>query len=90
MRAPGPHPHTVCGWRQNLQALTPDTLLSFCSTDDCITVPVTMKVGGNMARSWILLTQSSSLMAVRSKGMSSVSVRYQVVVAELPRGSMPS
>ena len=73
MRAPG-HIHTLCGWRQNLQALTPDTLSSFGSTDDCITVPVTMKVGGNMtipvARFRILLTQSGSLMAVRSMGIS--------------------
>ena len=42
--------------------------------DDCITIPVTMKVGGNMtipvARSRILFTQSGNLIAVRSIGIS--------------------
>ena len=42
--------------------------------DDCITIPVTTKVGGNMtipvARSQILFTQSGSLMVVRSMGIS--------------------
>ena len=42
--------------------------------DDCITFPVTTKVGGNMtipvARSQMLFTQSGSLMVVRSMGIS--------------------
>ena len=48
MRLPG-YIHTQCvDGGQNLQALTPDTLSSFGSTYDCITIPVTTKVGGNM------------------------------------------
>ena len=69
-----PHPHTVCGWRQNLQALTPDIFLSFGNTDDCTTTPLTKKVGGSMtipiAKSWILSIHSGKLMAVRSIGIS--------------------
>ena len=65
-----PHLHTVCGWRQNLQALTPDTFSSFGNTDDCTTTPLTKKVGGSttipVAKSWILLIHSGKLMAVRS------------------------
>ena len=41
------HTH-VCGWRQNLQDLTPATLSSLGRTDDWITFPVTKKVGGSI------------------------------------------
>ena len=68
------HPHTVWGWRQNLQALTPDTFSSFCNKDDCTIPPVTWMVGGSttiiVAKSWILLIHSGRLMSVRSMGIS--------------------
>ena len=64
----------MCGWRQNLQDLTPATLSSLGRMDDWITFPVTKKVGGSItipvAKSRTLFTQSVSLMVVRSIGIS--------------------
>ena len=64
------HLHMVWGWRQNLQALTPDTFLSLGNMDDCTTTMLSKKVGGSttipVAKSLILLIHSDNLMAVRS------------------------
>ena len=69
-----PHPQMVWGWRQNLQAVTPDTLSSLGNMEDCTTFPLTIKVVGSMtipiAKSQILSIYSDSLMAVRSMGIS--------------------
>ena len=69
-----PHPQMVWGWGHNLQAVTPDTLLSLGNMEDCTTFQLTMKVGGSMTipvtKFRILLIHSDSLMAVRSMGIS--------------------